>query len=157
MNTVLSVVGAVVAAVVGLGGLWLRHREIADGESRRILRDIEILKLLPEGSGARLPLEASIDESILTMLTNRSLKRRNGMNIGIGLFFLGATGGLALLASRGGWWWLVSPMMVVTFALGAYGTIEGSRKAERDARGNVVRSTGNSSRSRRAEPQGDTR
>lgn len=146
-----------VAAAVAVGGLWLRHREVADGESRRILRDIKMLKSLPEGSAAKLALDASIGESIVTMLTNRSLKKRNGMNIGIGLFFIAATGGLALLGSRGGWWWLVSPIMVLTFALGLYGTIEGSKKAERDARGNVVSPTGDRDRSRKAQRHGGTR
>jgi len=79
------------------------------------------------------------------------------MNIGIGLFFIAATGGLALLGSRGGWWWLVSPIMVLTFALGLYGTIEGSKKAERDARGNVVSPTGDRDRSRKAQRHGGTR
>ena len=148
MNEALSLIGAVVAAAVGLGGLWIRHREIADGESRRILRDMEILRSLTEPSAARAVLQAAIDDCIVTMLKNRSSKRRNGMNIGIGLFFLAATLGLVLLASRGGWWWLVSPLILFTAIFGAYGTIEGSINAERDARGNIVTAKG---RERKAE------
>jgi len=142
MNEALSLIGAVVAAAVGLGGLWIRHREIADGESRRILRDLEILRSLAEPSATRAMLQAAIDDSINVMLKNRSSKKRNGMNIGIGIFFLASTLGLVVLVSRGGWWWLVSPLVLVTAVFGAYGTIEGSIKAERNARGNIVTAKG---------------
>lgn len=139
MDTVLSVVGAVVAAVVGLGSLWARHREIADGESRRILRDIEILDALPDGNAGKVPLEAAIGDAVMSMLANRTVRKRNGTNIGIGVFFLVITAVLVVLIVRGGWWWALLPLVVFTLALGAYGTIEGLMKAERDARGNIVR------------------
>src|SRR5262249_3655785 len=138
----LSIVTAVVAAAVGLGGLWIRHRELADGESRRILRDIKILRSLPESSAVFSKLIGAIDDSVLLMLTNRTTKGRNWANVGIGISLLAFTVGGGLLVARGGWWWVLAPLVLFALVFGLYGTIEGSIKAERDARGNITSSNG---------------
>jgi len=91
MDVALSIFGAVAAASVGIGGLWIWHRELADGESRRILRDIEILNALLADSATRTLIADAIESSIRQTLLNRHTKRRNPANIGIGLFFLAAS------------------------------------------------------------------
>ncbi len=134
----LSIAGVVITALIGIGGLWLRQREIADGESRRILRDLEIVDALPETSAARSNLLALVDAAVMAMILNRATKRRNGGTIAIGVFFMLLSALLLAGISQGGWWWFAVVPLVFTATFALYGTIEGSIKGERDARGNLV-------------------
>jgi len=42
--------------------------------------------------------------------------------------------------SRGGWWWVTASLLPFTLTVGLFGTIDGSWRTERDARGNTVSS-----------------
>lgn len=96
---------------------WLRLPSRLRDPRHDIERDLAILNDLPEQSGARGELLSSIDERLISLVTQAGDERRNPLGVVLGVALCGASGYGAWWFGRwGGWWWFVA-VILASFAL----------------------------------------
>jgi hypothetical protein len=131
---------SVIIATFGVVGIWLQTRRSRDGNRAQIKQDLEILRLLPDESGARADLLTHIESEIGRLIKREDELTRDPPGIRIAIFLLIAGVGCFFLAFINGSRWLL------LFALAAYLVISGIvglsqtiPKRQRDAKGNTIK------------------
>jgi hypothetical protein len=127
---------AVLAAAAGAARLW----QSRPGPRESVLKDLELLKELPEASTARQQLGEHIDQTILKSIQHETELRRDPTGIVLGVLFM--VGGLISVyfgfqaggLARLGLWVLAGVLLL----LGGVGFAQDVVPRKRDARGRVV-------------------
>ena len=135
-TALIAAAGLVLAALVSA---WLRLPNGLRDPRHDIERDLAILNDLPEQSGARAKLLSSIDERLVSLVTQSGDVRRNWIGVFLGLSLALASGlGAWRFATWGGWWW-VGAIPCGLFAVAMLGILPGDwNKVRRNKRGQAI-------------------
>ncbi|MGI9194587.1 MAG: hypothetical protein ACR2FO_08805 [Actinomycetota bacterium] len=123
---------ASVASVVGV------VREIARSTRRHrrrdwIIKDLDILKLLPDASEARPRLEAHINREVMQLVDDEEQKRRDPFGIVLAVIFIALAAWTAFLAYQGSHGWLVAAVPLAL--LGVVGLAQDAVPRKRNEKG----------------------
>ena len=135
-TALIAAAGLVLAALVSA---WLRLPNGLRDPRHDIERDLAILNDLPEQSGARAKLLSSIEERLVSLVTQSGDVRRNWIGVFLGLSLALASGlGAWRFATWGGWWW-VGAIPCGLFAVAMLGILPGDwNKVRRNKRGQAI-------------------
>lgn len=131
-------IGALSGPAIAAVGSVVRSRDGCSPARRQVLRDVAVLKDLPEGSDARRVMQSHLDEFIGRMLRKESEKRADPFGIGPAVLFI-LTGAVmvvvGLTAKTWSWVWYASAAFILP--LGCAGLASSVEHKARDDRGEL--------------------
>lgn len=133
---------AVITGACLLAAATLKTFGLAGRARSNLAKDVELYNSLPAQSAKRQRLLRYIDERVERIVAKDSERKRNPVGITLGVIFTIAGVYFSWLTYKhGGWWWWTSPIVGSILLIGIVGFVQGVQKAERDEKGNPIKST----------------
>lgn len=135
-----EVIIAIISGLVAVGVALISKTEIFSRKHHNIKKDLDLLERLPKDSSEKEALLRYIDKRIKGYIIKSTTHRRNASEITIGIIFLPL--GIYLswfFLSLGSWWTIGLLVSGFLLLIGIYGIATGTRKIERDEKGNAIK------------------